>query len=173
MSEEKPKRGQRGKKKEFFDKKNIEKVFQLAQRGLIDQEIYEFLGISKNCFYQNLKKKPELKEALEKGREKSVDSVENALFKIAIGYEYEEIHKTVKQVDGKDTKEIKTVKKQVKPEVAAIIFILTNRRPEKWKNKNFNEHDGKIDLITHAATEINFLEVDEETIRKEKNENEE
>jgi hypothetical protein len=163
---QKPKRGQRGKRHPYFTKEKIEKVFQLAQRGLNDSEICEAIGISRCGFYKNMKKSPELRKAIYEGREKSIDNVENAHFKIALGYEYEEVTQIIKQVDGKDTKEIKKVKRHIAPNVTAQIFILKNRRPDKWKDRAVTEHDGKIDLVNHTATEINFVELTDEEIKK-------
>ena len=42
----------------------------------------------------------------------------------------------VEEVDGKQKKRIKKIKKVALPETSAAIFWLKNRKPEQWRNVN-------------------------------------
>lgn len=137
------------------------KAFNLARRGLIDQEICAALNISRNSFYKWMRENKAFEKAVIKGREDSIEEVENAMFKAAVGYEYEEIHKTVKNVDGVETKEIKTIKKLITGSTTAQIFILKNRKPEQYNDRKEVEHSGAIS-VDHTATKIVFESIDED-----------
>ena len=62
--------------------------------------------------------------------------VENALFRRAVGYSYdEEVTERVNQ-DGQEViVSRKTTRKTIPPDTAALIFWLKNRKPEEWKDK--------------------------------------
>ena len=126
--------------KELFEKTKI-----LATRGATDKEIYKTLSISHDSYYNYLKKYPEYSEMIKEARDVPIDQVEAALFKTAIGYEFMELHREgVPDKDGNmKTKIVKEVKKVVQPNVAAMIFYLTNKRGDKWVNTRRNEHTGK------------------------------
>lgn len=61
-----------------------------ARDGLIEEEICKRLGVGVSTFNEYKLKYLELTEALKKGREISDYEVEDALFKKATGYEFEE-----------------------------------------------------------------------------------
>lgn len=96
--------------------------------GMIIEDMAEKLGVAVSSLYEYQKKHPEFAEALKKGREVADVMVENALFKRAMGYRYEE----VTYEEGTETKR---VTKEVVPDVTAQIFWLKNRRPLAWRDK--------------------------------------
>ena len=109
-----------------------------ARDGLSDKEIAAKLGIKLPTYYLYQSKFLDFFKAIKKGKEPVDLHVENALLKRALGYEYEEIHTEIfikKTSDGliEIPKSVHKIKKHVPPDVAAIAFWLTNRRPEKWK----------------------------------------
>jgi hypothetical protein len=124
-----------------------EKLVQVAgwaRNGLTDAQIAHNLGISVDTFYTYKKEHPEFAEALKVNKEIADLAVENALFKRANGYQYEEvtyerIETTVVEPDGSIHLEpgtkIKTVIKQQAPDVTAQIFWLKNRKPAEWRDK--------------------------------------
>lgn len=64
--------------------------------------------------------------------------VENALYKRAVGYTYNEVtRESVKdQATGEESLQVtKVVTKQVMPDTTAQIFWLKNRRPDRWRNR--------------------------------------
>jgi hypothetical protein len=113
-------------------------AWMLAIRGKTAKEIAAGLRISTATLdtWQNIH--PDFLSSLQAGRGVADAKVEQALFKRATGYDYEET-KTIKDDDSTRTE---TTKKQVVPDVAAIKLWLTNRRPEDWKDLNKTEHSG-------------------------------
>ena len=107
-----------------------------ARQGLTDEQIAKNIGISKSTFYDWLKKFPDISNALKKGKAPVDFEVENALLKRALGFEYEETETIIEEVDGKQKKRIKKIKKVALPETSAAIFWLKNRKPEQWRNVN-------------------------------------
>jgi hypothetical protein len=84
----------------------------------------------------------EFLEALKRGKEVVDITVENALYKKAIGYTYEEV--TREPIKDPETGEYrlevtKIVKKEVQPDTTAQIFWLKNRKPAEWRDKHEQE----------------------------------
>lgn len=63
-----------------------------------------------------------------------IQVVEDALFRRAVGYRYEEETKE-KEVGTTEKKTIKVVVKEVVPDSTACMFYLMNRCPERWADK--------------------------------------
>lgn len=107
-----------------------------ARDGLIDEQIAANMGIAPTTFYDWQRKYPQFSEAIKKGKEVVDFEVENALLKSALGYEYEEeVIVKVRNNEGSEKIEKKTVKKYAAPNVAAAIFWLKNRKPRDWRDK--------------------------------------
>ena len=117
-----------------------------ARDGLTDEQICHNMGIhvATLCDWKN--RFPQLSESLKKGKAPVDQQVENALFKRAIGYQYEEIITDVEeyptaQVDEngqtivKEIRKTRTILKTALPDTTAQIFWLKNRRPDRWRDK--------------------------------------
>lgn len=98
-----------------------------ARDGLIDEQIAKNMNVAYSTFREWKKKFPTLSAALKQGKEVSDRQVENALFKTATGYYYQE--ETVTNAG-----EIVTIKKYSKPNTTAQIFWLKNRKVE-WTDR--------------------------------------
>lgn len=107
-----------------------------ARQGLTDEQIAKNMGIKKSTFYDWLKKYPDISDSLKRGKAPVDFEVENALLKRAIGFEYEETETIIEEIDGKQKKRVKKIKKVALPETSAIIFWLKNRKPEQWRKFN-------------------------------------
>ena len=91
-----------------------------STQGLYIKDIAAKMGISVSTVYDWMNKNPEIAAAIKKGRDKSIDMVENALFKSAIS-----------------------------GNVTAMIFYLKNRAPERYKDRvdnNINTDNVDIKL---------------------------
>lgn len=91
-----------------------------STQGLYIKDIAAKMGISVSTVYDWMNKNPEIAAAIKKGRDKSIDMVENALFKSAIN-----------------------------GNVTAMIFYLKNRAPERYKDRvdnNINTDNVDIKL---------------------------
>lgn len=103
-----------------------------ARDGLTDEQIALKMGINVATLYRYKQSYCEICDALKKGKEIVDIQVENALFKRAMGYEYEETKIIISEKDGK---RVETVKKQMAPDTTAQIFWLKNRKPAKWRDR--------------------------------------
>lgn len=99
-----------------------------ARDGLTYEQIANNMGIGLTTLKEWRQKEPTIQSTLKKGREVADYEVENALFKRALGYKYEEIT----YEDGVETKR---VTKEVVPDTTAQIYWLKNRKPDKWRDK--------------------------------------
>lgn len=91
-----------------------------STQGLYIKDIAAKMGIGVTTVYDWMNKNPEIAAAIKKGRDKSIDMVENALFKSAIN-----------------------------GNVTAMIFYLKNRAPERYKDRvdnNINTDNMDIKL---------------------------
>ena len=115
-----------------------------ARDGLIDEQIFNNLRISKDTFYKYKNKYVEFSDALKKGKEVVDVEGENALFKKATGFttmvkkHYKLKHVTYE--DGKrveEKEELKEVEEELytPPETMAQIYWLNNRKSAQWRNK--------------------------------------
>lgn len=122
-------------------KPKLEMVTGWARNGATDSQIYMNLGIGETTWYRFLNEHEELSEALRLGREDAEVAVENALFKRAVGYRYNEVYRERKKVldeDGEWTGEwelivTKKVTKHVQPDVNAQTYWLEHRAPKRWE----------------------------------------
>ncbi|GIM32955.1 helix-turn-helix transcriptional regulator [Paraclostridium bifermentans] len=123
----------------------LEEVRKWAKDGLSDKQIASNLGIAYSTFREYKKKYSALSAPLKEGKNCAVKQVENALFKKALGYDYEEVTKelSINEETGKQELKItKVVTKRVHPDTTAIIFYLKNRMSDKWRN---DPHKVKMD----------------------------
>lgn len=78
---------------------------------------------------------------------------------LILGTEYEET--TVEYESDKDgnprIKKQKTITKHIMPNPTAIIFALTNRDPENWKNRQTNEITGHLQTETDAKVDLSAV----------------
>ena len=110
--------------------------------GLTEEQICKNIGVSVATFNGFKKKQPELVKALKKGKEVAITEVENALFKKALGYDYEEIKTSIRMVDGVETKFTEKTRKHLAPDVAACSILLKN----KDKERGWSDNPQKIEL---------------------------
>ena len=146
-------RGARGKYHEWLTKEGLTLIEGWAKDGLTDEQIATNIGVTTTTLYDWKKKYADFSDALKKGKETSDYEVENALFKSATGYEYEERKEVQEVVDGVMRKRVEITRKQVPPNATSAIFWLKNRKPDKWRNKQGIE-------INKLQAEIKKLEVE-------------
>lgn len=107
-----------------------------ARDGCLIEDICGKIGISRNTFDLWRKKYPEIKKALNTGKELIDYKVENALLKAALGYTSKEIKVTIgkKPFNGEMFELLKeTTTKEVAPNVTACMAWLNNRKHDQWK----------------------------------------
>ena len=139
----KKERGERmakGKYQEWLEPDGLLKLEGYARDGLIDEQIAKNMGIALSTLKLWKNGHPAILAALKRGKEVVDIQVENALFKRAIGYTYEEV-KEEEMPDGRIRRTVTT--KEVAGDTTAQIFWLKNRKPAEWRDKQNIEHTGK------------------------------
>ena len=127
-----------------------------ARDGLTNEQIAHNIGVNVGTLYKWKKESEEFSNALKKGKEVVDREVENALYKKAIGYEYEEtITEIFEDGNGKKRKHVRKFKKYAHPDVTAQIFWLKNRKTTDWRDKRTFENDDdkaleKLDSILNG-----------------------
>lgn len=118
-------------------------------------EICKNVGISKDTYYRWMKEYSDFSDTIKRAQSEFDDFIvteaKKSLVKKIQGYTVEEtktvyIEKPTKdgEEQGKPKIKEKTVtKKYIQPDTVALIFALTNKDPENWKNRQSNEHTGK------------------------------
>jgi transcriptional regulator with XRE-family HTH domain len=131
-----------------------------ARNGLTLEQIAKNLGIAVSTLVLHKDKYSEFSEALKRNRDEADVEVENALYKRALGYRYDEVTQEPfldPQTGEGIMKVTKRVTKEVQPDVTAQIFWLKNRKPAEWRDKQEIAHSGEVNTkheehqkITHV-----------------------
>lgn len=123
----------------------LELIAHWCKQGATEEEICKKLDVGVSTFNKYKKEHPELKDVLFLGKQDADDKVEAALFKKALGYDYEE--RKVKQTD--DGTEVTVTTKHIPPDSTAMIFWLKNRRPNDWKDRReiSTDEDSSVKVV--------------------------
>ena len=155
--------------KKKYNKKVAERILAMIRADTYTiTEVCNNVGISRQTFYNWLNDNPEFAQAVEDANNELLDKMnieaKKSLMKKIKGYDIIETHVTT--VPGKDgnpvIKEQKNVKKHIAADTAAIIFTLTNRDPEHWRNRQSTEVTGKDgkDLLENKSIDELKQELD-------------
>lgn len=134
--------------------------------GATDEIVAAKLEISRPTLYKYRKLHKELDKAMKRGKDATDITVENALYKRAIGYRYKETTKELcKDPETGKMKLVvtKEVVKEIPPEVQAQTFWLKNRKKETWKDKWDLNVGGQGDnpVLLHEGIDLSKLSVEE------------
>lgn len=135
----------------------------MGHGGATLMQFCKAMDISQETYYKWMGKS-EFSEAIKRAQGVFLEALEReivkSLYKSACGYEYEErAAEYVTKDEGQALKKETITTKRAHPNVGAAIFLLTNIAPERWKNRQSNEHTGQID------TGITFVVENEEQKR--------
>ena len=114
--------------KDWLEGDELLKLEGWARDGLTDEQISRNMGIAYSTFREWKKKYSAFSAVLKRTKDVVDREVENALFKRAMGYKYDE-------VTYERGEEVKRVTKEVAPDTTAQIFWLKNRKPAEWRDK--------------------------------------
>jgi len=126
----------------------------VGETGATNGKLAKVLGVATSTIGEWMVRHTQFADAIKRGRDKfDSEHVERSLLQRALGYEYDEI--TVEEImltQGKgDAKvslpstKVRTTKKMLAPDVAAICFWLCNRHPDRWQNIQKQIHEGRVD----------------------------
>lgn len=141
----------KGKYKEWLTDEGLLKLSAWARDGLTDDQIANNMGISRSTLYEWKRKYPDISDALKIGKEVADITVENALYKRAVGYTAEDTR--TKVVAGEEIERIIT-QREIPPDITAIIYWLKNRKPDQWRDKPVAGADKSEDDIVQKLTEV-------------------
>lgn len=118
-----------------------------AKKGATNENLATLLGCGLTTIKKLKKEYPAFDELLRTGKEIADNLVENALFKRAVGFDYEEIVTEVRLNESGtgQTTYVKKTKKHVPPETAAALAWLFNRRPKEWSNRSYAKDTGVVE----------------------------
>lgn len=103
-----------------------------ARDGLTDEQIAKNCNIVRSTLNEWKKKYPDISDAIKKNKELADFEVENALFKRACGYT---IIVNEQKVDREGDVHDLEREIHIPGDIAAMIFWLKNRQPNKWREK--------------------------------------
>ena len=141
----------KGKYQEWLEPDGLLKLEGWARDGLIDEQIAKNMGIALSTLKLWKNGHPAILAALKRGKEVIDIEVENALYKRAIGYTYEEV-KEEEMPDGRIRRTV-TIK-EVAGDTTAQIFWLKNRKPAEWRDKQ------NVEIEQNKPFEVSITVVD-------------
>lgn len=120
-----------------------------ARDGLTDEQIAHNMGCNVRTLYVWKKEYPQIEQALKTGKEVVDIQVENALFKRAIGYDYEEVKTIIETLPGGEKRQrAERTRKHVAGDVTAQIFWLKNRKQIEWRDRKETQLSGSVETTT-------------------------
>lgn len=154
-----------------------------ARKGLSDEQIAKNIGISRSTLNEWKRKYPDISDTLKKGKEVADAEVENALYLKCLGQKVS-LKKTFKvkhvqyengkKVSEKEELQVGEDEVYIPPDTKAIIFWLTNRVRDDWKDRRGAEDDrdadneGGIVMMAPADMEVVKREIEEYKRNKER-----
>ena len=153
--ESKKRVGRTGKYEEWLTPDGLLRVEGWARDGLTDVQIANNMGIAERTFTDWKANYPAISAALKKGKAPVDIEVENALYKRAMGYEYEEtVTEIYKGADGIERSHVRKIKKHMPPDVTAQIYWLNNRKPQKWRNRKASDSDSATEAPVKVIIDV-------------------
>lgn len=143
---------------QLFNEDTLILIEGLARDGYTNQDIAHRLGIESSVLYNAKRERPEINEAINRGKQIIDYKVENALLKSALGYKTKETKVTTIMRYGKVVEEQKeTLEKEVAPNSISCQVWLYNRCPDKWKRNRDklleDEEEATIQVTVKRATD--------------------
>lgn len=147
-------------RKPRYSKTLVDRICKLLEEDSYSiSEVCNIVGIADSTYYDWQATKPEFSESIKKAKDRFdetlIPEAKRSLRKKINGYTVTE-KKTVTQDTGKKdehtgkpivkVKEHSVIEKHIQPDTAAIIFTLTNRDPENWKNRQDSNMNLKADI---------------------------
>lgn len=135
----------RGRKSlyETLVKPRFDEIIEWVKNGNTYADIAKALGISIQSWCEYLNKYEEFSETVNNAKKSAINEVKQALFKKAIGFEYEEKKTYIKKDDeGKEYKYTEIVKKQSLPDTGAMAMYLRNY-DKTWNDKDWQTNEFK------------------------------
>lgn len=137
---------------------NLKKIAAWTRDGLSEAQIAHNLNVHVNTFSRAKRHKEygeAICEALAHGREVADIEVENALYKRATGYSYDEVKE---EYEGGILTKRTVTKKFIPPDTGAQVFWLKNRRPDTWRDRREVDNTVALDKLDEVLGTIKGVE---------------
>lgn len=134
-----------------YTPKMVEQICGYIAQGKTYADACKIVGISESEFYKWKSELSEFSEAIKRAEQEYkdwyskdlVESAKKSLKELVLGWECEEVTtEYISDPNNPDQPKIKQqrrVKKKYKPDATAIIFALTNKAPDEFKNRQYQE----------------------------------
>lgn len=127
----------RGKYQEWIKPDGLLQIESWARMGLLNKDIAFNIGVTEGTFNNWCMKYSEISESLKIGRKPVIVELENAIFKKAKGFEYEESDIYIDpSSDGQKIEKLIKHKRYSPPDSGTLMFLLKNYAPDKYRNYN-------------------------------------
>lgn len=113
-------------------------VEELAAKRVIQKSIAEALGITAKTFTDLKNKHPRFNKAISDGDKKCRTVIDDAMFRVATGYDYYEDDQAIEEVNGKPRKKIVKVKKVKHPDFKALRYLAILKFGNEYNEKRFD-----------------------------------
>lgn len=125
----------------------LEAIAGWCKQGYTDDEMAKMLGIGRATWYRWCKEYPEFKKMLVKNKHIANGEVLNSIFRQSTGY-YVSVTEPVKLRDdmGAEHVEMVTYDKYIPPNSTTSIFLLKNRMPRDYRDKQETEITGDLGI---------------------------
>ena len=163
-----------GGRKPKYTPERVAIICKGLSEGKTDKDVCLAAGINPATFYEWCNLKTEFSESVKKAKAQYqewydkhiLEDAERGLKRLICGEEYTETT-TEYEDDGTGNPKIKkqkTVTKRILPNPTSVIFALTNRDPERWKNRLSQDVNGKIQ--TESKSDISLANVPDDLLEK-------
>lgn len=139
----------------LLDKDNMLRIEGWLRDGLSIRQICENLEVNTNYWYKAIEASDEFAYLSTRTKDIVDREVENALYKRAMGYEYDEV--TEEYEMGFMVKK-KVVHKYQAPDIAAQIFWLKNKKSNDWKDKREVDNTLALNKLDEVLGQIKGCE---------------
>lgn len=129
----------------------LEAIKEMVAKRATQRQVAEYLGISEKTIIKLRKVHPKLNDAFSYGDEVLKNTLLDAIYQKAIGFEYEESQTIIEETKTGNKKRIAKYKKRALPDVSAIKYLLVIHF-----GIEFNEKKAELELMARR------LEKDEE-----------
>nr|DAH82881.1 MAG TPA: terminase small subunit [Caudoviricetes sp.] len=146
---------------------NLDRIGKLRRQGLTEEQVAVSIGVGKSTFKDYKNTLPELREVLQKSKERLIEDLEDSLYRRALGLcKITTTKKFIEKVNGIDKVKIEETTQNCVPDVGALVFSLKNLSPQKWRD---NPDFSFADLENKLKNMKSFSEKAEEMDKKSKN----
>lgn len=153
----------RPSKYETHVKPHIDKIKKWSASGATDSEIATALNIAESTLYEYKKKYPELSGAFACGRKAVVIDIKAALYKKAVGYDYEEKKQYIKRDGSGDNVQYTEISTKHQPPSETAAAMLLRNYDDTYADSDNTTRQMKqqeAELRKNIANKNNWFDID-------------